>query len=163
MQQRRNFSILALLVILIAVNWSVYQQEKILAEGKKVLLKLRVVDPRSLMQGDYMALDFELAEQIRQVLKKQNTSKTYSLSTQDAYVVVHLDENNVAEFVRLDNGQPLADDELRLFFRVRNGEINFATNAFFFEEGTASMYESATLAEFRVADDGNLLLVGLQK
>jgi uncharacterized membrane-anchored protein len=49
-----------------------------------------------------------------------------------------------------------------LRYRVRNGELKFATNAFFFQEGTAKRYEGARYGEFRVAPDGELLLTGLR-
>jgi uncharacterized membrane-anchored protein len=40
--------------------------------------------------------------------------------------------------------------------------MKFATNAFFFQEGTARRYEAARYGEFRVAPDGELLLTGLR-
>ena len=40
--------------------------------------------------------------------------------------------------------------------------MKFATNAFFFQEGTAKRYEAARYGEFRVASDGELLLTGLR-
>jgi uncharacterized membrane-anchored protein len=47
-------------------------------------------------------------------------------------------------------------------FRVRNGQVKFATNAFFFEEGTGAAYEMAQYGEFRMDEDGELLLTGLR-
>ena len=43
-----------LVLLLVYFNWSVYQKEQTLKEGQLVLLQLAPVDPRSLMQGDYM-------------------------------------------------------------------------------------------------------------
>jgi uncharacterized membrane-anchored protein len=37
-----------------------------------------------------------------------------------------------------------------------------ATNAFFFQEGTAMRYQGARYGEFRVAPDGELRLTGLR-
>src|SRR5690606_10833586 len=48
-----------LLLILAVVNVGIWQRERILATGRTVVLALAPVDPRSLMQGDYMALRFE--------------------------------------------------------------------------------------------------------
>ena len=53
MKLTKLVAVLGLLLILLAVNWSIYKQEQVLAQGKTVLLKLAPVDPRSLMQGDY--------------------------------------------------------------------------------------------------------------
>jgi uncharacterized membrane-anchored protein len=55
----------------------------------------------------------------------------------------------------------LRENELFLEYRVRNGAVKFATNAFFFEEGTASKYEKAKYGEFRVNSKGGLLLVAM--
>jgi len=45
---------------------------------------------------------------------------------------------------------------------MRDGRPKFATNAFFFQEGDAGLYEAARYGEFRVDDDGELLLTGLR-
>lgn len=163
MKLPKIISVLGLLVILLAVNWSIYRQEQVLTQGKTVLLKLMPVDPRSLMQGDYMALNFELTNQIRSQLIQQNTDTASlgKLKPQDGYVVVKINQNQEGEFVRIDNGKALAENELRLFFRVRQGKVKFASNGFFFQEGKASEYENAKFGEFKVGEDGNLLLVDL--
>src|SRR5690606_22795049 len=49
-----------LVLVLTVVNVDIYRKESLLAEGKPVILQLRPVDPRSLMQGDYMALNFQV-------------------------------------------------------------------------------------------------------
>jgi uncharacterized membrane-anchored protein len=64
--------------------------------------------------------------------------------------------------VRFDDGSPLAPDQVRLRYRVREGEVRFATNAFFFQEGAAKRYEPARFGEFRVAADGEAILTGLR-
>ncbi len=55
----------------------------------------------------------------------------------------------------------LGDLQVALKYRVRNRTVKFATNAFFFEEGTASKYEKAKYGEFRVNSKGELLLVAM--
>ena len=46
-------------------------------------------------------------------------------------VIVELDQQRRAKFVGVDQQQPLADGQLRLQFRLRHGQVKFATNAFF--------------------------------
>jgi uncharacterized membrane-anchored protein len=77
-------------------------------------------------------------------------------------VVVGLDGRGVATFRRMDYGAPLAADEVKLFYRVRGDQVKFATNAFFFQEGTAQSYAGARFGEARVDKDGQMLLVGLR-
>ena len=66
MNQRwtRIVVIVATLVVLAAVNGSILAKERIRSTGERIFLALAPVDPRSLMQGDYMALRFAIAEQI---------------------------------------------------------------------------------------------------
>ena len=42
------------------------------------------------------------------------------------------------------------------------GRVKFATNGYFFKEGTAKLYEPARYGEFRVAPSGELLLVSMR-
>jgi hypothetical protein len=53
----------ALLVALVA-NGAIWQKEALIANGRPVFLELAPVDPRSLMQGDYMRLDFRIPPQL---------------------------------------------------------------------------------------------------
>ena len=141
-------------LILAVVNFSIWQNEQLIKEGETVLLELAPVDPRSLMQGDYMALRFAMAQAIRQQIADNSEAGSGN-------VIVQLDEERRASFVALDQGQPLKDGQLRVQYRLRNGQIKFATNAFFFEEGTGSIYEQAKYGLFRVGAEGQLMLTHL--
>lgn len=78
------------------------------------------------------------------------------------HVVIQLAAQRVADFQRLDAGeQALEDDEMRLRYRVRNGRVRFATDAFFFQEGQAERFEPARYGQFRVNQRGEPLLVSL--
>jgi len=54
--------ILNLVLLLGYFNYSVIKKEKLLDNGQLVLLELAPVDPRSLMQGDYMALRYRISD-----------------------------------------------------------------------------------------------------
>jgi len=157
-------ALMSLLLVLVVVNLAIYEKEQTLSSGQTVLLQLAPVDPRSLLQGDYMALNYVLSQQIYQALPKTDESRRWrhNVAVGDGFVVVKLDKNKVAHFVRLDKGEPVSEEQMRLFFRVRNSTVKFATNAFFFEEGTAGQYDSAEYGEFRVDDNGELLLVAMR-
>ena len=151
---RKAIAILAGLAVLGAANWTIYARERLLAEGAVVLLELAPIDPRSLMQGDFMALRFKVEVDAFGPARKEDLT--------DGRIVVKRDARGVAAFVRRDAGEPLAADELRLRYRVRDGRVKFATNAFFFQEGHARLYERARYGEFRAARDGDLLLTHLR-
>ncbi|MGQ0658385.1 MAG: GDYXXLXY domain-containing protein [Chromatiales bacterium] len=143
---------IATLLVLGVVTGAIVQKEKLLKDGRVILLELAPVDPRSLMQGDYMALRFEIATRI----------PTGEKTARDGYVIVTVDERAVGAFGRLDDGTPLAPREARMRYRIRNDEVKFATNAFFFQEGHAEVYAPARFGEFRVSESGDMLLTGLR-
>ena len=152
---RKKIAVLAGIAILVLVNYTIYSRERLLAEGSTVLLELAPVDPRSLMQGDYMALRFQVANALR-------TSTRGNESRTDGLAVVALDERRVGTFVRVDQGTPLAANEMKIRYRVRNDQVKFATNAFFFQEGTSQLYARAKFGEFRVDPKGDAILVALK-
>lgn len=158
----RTIAILATVIVLLLVNGAIYQKEQHLAHGREVYLELAPVDPRSLMQGDYMALRFAIGNRIQAALRQQGEADTARLEPGSGQVIVQLDDNNVAQFQRLDRGKEvLADDEMRLHYRVRQGRVKFATNAFFFQEGHAKRYQPARYGQFRVNRKGEPLLVAM--
>ncbi|MCD6004118.1 GDYXXLXY domain-containing protein [Vreelandella alkaliphila] len=163
-KRHRWIVIAATVVVLAVVNWTIWQKEHHLAEGEIVYLELAPVDPRSLMQGDYMALNFALANRIRMQRAMDRHEEAGGNAMQTAAndsVVVRLDDASIAHFQRLDDGTPLGDDERRLRYRLRNGDVRFATDAFFFQEGHAERFEPARYGQFRVNEHGELLLVAL--
>ncbi len=156
-------ALVGMLLSLILVNLSIFQKEQHLADGQTVLLKLAPVDPRSLMQGDYMALRFEIANDLFNVLPLEESDSLLGgryVSTQ-GQIVVYVDERGVGHLDALYEGQPLNKNQLVMNYRLRNDVVKFATNAFFFEEGQADVFEIAEYGQFKVADDGELLLVAM--
>ena len=150
---RKAVAIAAGLAVLAFVNLGIYQREALITEGRVVLLRLSPVDPRSLMQGDYMRLNFEAADQ---------AFPSGARKRSDGQVVVAIDGRGVGHFRRLADARPLAPGEIALRYRIRDGRPNFATNAYFFEEGQAAAFADAAYGEFRVGDDGETILTGLR-
>lgn len=157
----RKAAIVVLGVALLAgVNLAVVEKEKVLREGELVLLELAPVDPRSLMQGDYMALAYAVEPEVRQALSRRDPPDQDG----DGYLVVRPDEQRVGRLqqVVFQRPQALPPGTVAMRFRVRRGNIGLAGNSFFFEEGTAGLYEAARYGEFRVDAGGELLLTGLR-
>jgi len=140
----RSLLVVAVVLVLGAVNWSIFAKERIRTNGERIYLALAPVDPRSLMQGDYMALRFEIASQI------------HTKSSGSAPLLV--DGHGVATL------NPDASAEgLRIRYRIRNAQVWIGTNAWFFEEGTAERYAGARYGEFRIdRASGEAVLVGLR-
>ena len=140
------------LVVLAAVNGSILAKERIRSNGERIFLALAPVDPRSLMQGDYMALRFAVAEE----LGAERSGKD-GVPRGAGRVSVNVDERGVATL------SPEGKGTLRLRYRLRGDQVWLGTNAYFFEEGSAARYEQARFGEFRVdRDTGEAVLVGLR-
>jgi uncharacterized membrane-anchored protein len=169
-----------LLLALVVANLGIRGHERTLTEGRVVLLELAPVDPRSLMQGDYMVLRFAVDEAIRDAQHPERRSSNGNGNAaaalrgmddpcgpdgcRDGYVVVAPDRDGVGRFVRVQGApQPLADGEIAVQFRERRWwQIVIAGNSWFFPEGQAKRYEPARYAELRVAADGTALIAGLR-
>lgn len=159
----KKLVILGLILVLGFVNWSILSKEQHLSGGDIVIIKLAPVDPRSLMQGDYMTLRFNLANQIYNRLPKSETYRGWrrNVDANDGYVKVKLDNNKLASFDSLYESidkNAVNNESQFLRFRVRGGRVVFATDAFFFQEGHAKYYETSEYGQFRVDEKGELLL-----
>lgn len=159
------------ILILFLINYSIWQKQVHISEGEVINIELAPVDPRSLMQGDYMTLRFDIARQIRASYYKSNknddstTQDSNQLLPETGHVIVQLDDNKVAKFVAIQtpNAESIAlgPKQRKLQYRVRQNKIKFATNAFFFAEGDEPIYRDARYGQFRVNSKGEVLLTGL--
>lgn len=147
-----------LVLALGVVNGAIWQRENLLAHGRVAILELAPVDPRSLMQGDYMALRFAAGNEVmRQRLDRAGSDAPQSI---DGFVVLVPDSEGVAQVARIQEAaQPHASHEILLRYRLRAEGVRIVTNAYFFPEGQADRYAAARYGEVRVGDDGTGLLV----
>jgi uncharacterized membrane-anchored protein len=151
---RSALVVASLVLVLVVSNAAILHKEQLLAGGTPVLLELAPVDPRSLIQGDYMRLDYAMTRQL-------NDSQAHWPRT--GQIVVALDENGVAQFVRRHDGRtPLAPREHLLGYRVRRSRIRVGSDAFHFQEGSVRHYLGARYGELRVSPSGGTVLVGLR-
>ena len=149
----RKSLILPGLVLALAVPaWGIVGKERLLANGDTVLLELAPVDPRSLIQGDYMRLRYAITRPIEEQFNWPP----------DGAIVVTLDAQGVATFVRHHEMQALQPGEHLLRYRKRDRRVRVATDAFYFEEGSARRYERARYGELKVDREGNSVLVGMR-
>jgi uncharacterized membrane-anchored protein len=142
-----------LVLALTLPNVAIWRKERTLASGTPMLLELAPVDPRSLMQGDYMRLDYAIG---RSITEQQGWPR-------DGLLVVRLDSAGVARYVRrYDEGSPLAGGEALLRYRKRDDRVRVGSDAFHFQEGRADHFAKARYGELRVDARGTSVLVGLR-
>jgi hypothetical protein len=139
----------------------VREAEAAIAQGREIVLPLRPRDPRSLMQGDYMAIAFETAG-----LPKPDPALGATRA------LVRVEPTGVARFVGLaPAGATPGPDEIVVAVRARReaqgwfGEAAprwfVGSDAFFFPEGKEAAYARARFGVLRVAPSGRAILVGL--
>lgn len=136
-------------LVLGAVNLAIAGKERVIRDGETVYIELAPVDPRSLMQGDYMALRFRLADDIE-------TARTGSaLPATARRAPLALDERRVATLAA-------GAADAQIAFKIRQNGVWLGTNAYFFAEGSAERYERGRYGVFRLRrEDGEAVLVGL--
>lgn len=144
----------ALLILLVA-NVGIWQKENLIAHGQPVFIALAPVDPRSLMQGDYMRLNFVDFQRI------DFGSRDISRMNQ-AYLVMRREGSGVAVPLQVhQKGKPLKADEFLIELTPSAGRWMLVTDAWYFTEGEADRWATARYGDFRVLPNGQALLVGL--
>ena len=141
-------------VILGFVNMEIAAKERIVRDGTTVLLRIAPRDPRSLMQGDYMALRYSMANEVAAAANEADV--------EDGSIIISLQGKGEAVFVALYKGQSLTQGQHLLQFRKRGESVRLASDSFFFEEGQWRTYSGARFGELRVNEDGNAVLIGLR-
>ncbi len=144
--------ILNLVLLLGYFNYSVYSKEQTLKNGKLILLKLAPVDPRSLMQGDYMTLNYSISNLV-----------DVSPLGKRGYCILKLDKNNIAYAVRFQkNPDPVHPNEFLIKYSSSDSfRIKLGAESFFFEEGKGDGYEKAKYGGLKIDEVGNSILIGL--
>jgi len=143
------------LVALFVAGAAIWQKQDVIARGQPVFVELAPADPRSLMQGDYMALNFRLPDGAWKIAPP-------GVAGERPHVVATRNERGVARLLRLRNpGVALAADEFVIELSPKNGGWVLVTDAWFFREGDDARWATARYGEFRVAGDGKALLVGM--
>ena len=141
---------------LAVVNVGIVRKETVIAHGRTVLVELAPVDPRSLMQGDYMRLNFRLPD----------VPVAPGPGDLPPRVVLQVDERGVATPLRIElageEAPVLSPSDVRIALVPKDGRWVLVTDAWFFKEGHAERFASAKYGEFRVTADGEALLVGLR-
>ena len=144
-----------LIAVLAYVGHSVRQSEEILDHGQLVLLELAPVDPRSLMQGDYMRLRYAVANPTGEDMNVNDVAVR-------GHIILRLDENGVGRRVRFQPDlTPLSPGELALPYHKNRWQLSIGAESFFFQEGRAGEFQRAKYGGLRVDGAGNAILVGL--
>lgn len=141
---------LGTLLVLAVVNIGIYQKQQILAHGETIFLALAPVDPRSLMQGDYMRLRYQVENGL-----------SYQADRDRGYIIIRLDDKKIGHFKGFYQGEPLAPEDRLLRFHDRYGQMRIVPDSFMFQEGHADLYQGAKYGVFKSTNPHSSILVGL--
>ncbi|MEX0362987.1 MAG: GDYXXLXY domain-containing protein [Allomuricauda sp.] len=141
-----------LVLVLVLFSNSVVQKEKLLEDGQLILLELAPVDPRSLIQGDYMRLRYGISGDI-----------DYDKISKTGFCVVTLNSDNTIDQFRVQREKlPLNPGEFLINYTKKSwNNINIGAESYFFQEGEGEKYVDAKYGGVKVDGNGNSLLVGL--
>lgn len=141
-----------LLLFLGYFNYSVVQKEKLLEQGTLIFMELAPVDPRSLMQGDYMQLQYKLP-----------SNMAFDDIPKRGFCAIEPNAAGVVQHIRfLKDGEQAKQNELPIGYTSKKWwGIHIGADSYFFQEGEAEKYENAKYGGIRVDGEGNSLLIGL--
>jgi len=137
-------------LILGVMAFEVLHKEDVLAAGQTVFLRLAPRDPRSLMQGDYMVLRYQVADQLGDSIPSAGK------------IILRLDDKQVGSYVALYDQQDLEPDQILLRYKRRGEHVSLGAESFFFEEGQSKRFSPAFYGELKVAPTGDSILIGLR-
>jgi uncharacterized membrane-anchored protein len=137
--------------------YMVEKKQALLQNGQSVYLALAPVDPRSFMQGDYMALNYDLMNKLNHDGLENPATKI----PDSGVIVIKVDDRGVGAFVRYDNGSPLATGEHLLKYHHDGWRAVIGAESYFIPEGSGSEFDHAVYGELKVEPDGTPLIVAL--
>jgi uncharacterized membrane-anchored protein len=137
--------------------WFTASSESLLAHGKQIKLQIEPLDPRSMLQGDYVRLNYTIStppDAVRAELERQPGMSRVQV------VVRPGDEAGAYVFARLHGEEPLAAGEVVLNGRVSGWQaIYYGIETWFVPEGTGAATErTARYAYVRVSAGGDAIL-----
>ena len=148
---KKIFVVLNLLLLMIVFGYSVIKEEKNLKKAT-FYIKTVPVDPRSLIQGDYMVLNYDIAESAR--MEIGNIRK--------GYIRIKINDLKIAEFIRIDEEYlPPSNNEISIQFQKNGSNIDIGVNSYLFQEGTGNKFQKAQYAEVIELKNGKLRLRNL--
>ena len=150
--------IINIVILFVVTGFSANKEESYKKLDSYFYLELTPVDPRSLLQGDYMTLNYDITDKASDFIYNNRTyiydgenenevDKIRELrklaDAKRAYIAVRLDENKVAKFVKITKEKTDEKDLLFIAYKTNGYDVNINVNSYLFQEGTGDKYEEA--------------------
>lgn len=153
---------LIILLQLSILSVQVIKSEIVLQQGETVILELQPIDPRSIIQGDYVILAY----------KAGNLEIPNGKYDERVNMVLRKDEKNIYQYAGYyqhrkkwnKDFQSQPDDVIITGRYNGHNQVHFGIESYFVPEGTGlEVEENANFAIVKVAKDGNAILTKLSK
>lgn len=163
-------------ILFVITGFSARKEESYKKSENYFYLELTPVDPRSLLQGDYMTLNYDITDKASDFIYN-NRTYIYDGENENevdeirelrkladakrAYIAVRLDENKVAKFVKITKEKTDEKDLLFIAYKTDGFNVDINANSYLFQEGTGDKYQNARYSKV-VLVGNNLRLIDLR-
>jgi uncharacterized membrane-anchored protein len=141
---RIKLSIAAIALQIAVLAYMGAEREWVVRAGRTIYLRTAPLDPRDVMRGDYVRLNYEVSRVPRSLWQGSpadtNSARAWPLRDTKVYASVREDEEGVAELVALSDRRP----EGGVFLRGRSEpswgvhvSVRYGLEAYFMEQGKA--------------------------
>ena len=168
--------IINIVILFVVTGFSANKEESYKKLDSYFYLELTPVDPRSLLQGDYMTLNYDIIDKASDFIYN-NRTYIYDGENENevdeirelrkladakrAYIAVRLDKNRVARYVKITKEKTDEKDLLFIAYKTNGFDVNINVNSYLFQEGTGDKYENARYSKVVLVGD-KLRLVDLR-
>ncbi|MFS0824316.1 GDYXXLXY domain-containing protein [Bacillus sp. 1P02SD] len=155
---KKQWSLIGLIFLLQLgfVGYQIGSNESLLQNGKEITLELAPVDPRSMLQGDYVTLRYEIAE-VPELTNVRSGNRVYILAKKDQNGVYQREKI----LTSIDPKEyQLAEDEVLIAGKYNGYDgVILGIESYFVKEGTGlDLQLDAKHAKVKVAKNGNAIV-----
>lgn len=158
---KKSYPVVFAIITILFLGIIIAKNQWHLHNSRSIYIALAPVDPRSLIQGDYMILSYNLG--FSNHLYAEKTTKKFIFNQSHVPAYVQLDEQN--RVIATTFQASTFPNAQKLMLKNPNNNLQQlypAANSFLFAEGLAQCYEQAKFAEFKVDHNGKAILVSLR-
>ena len=166
--------IVNVIILFVITGFSATKEESYKKLDSYFYLELAPVDPRSLLQGDYMTLNYDITDKARDFIY-DNRTYIYDgeneveeirelrklADAKKAYIAVRLDKNRVARYVKITKEKTDEKGLLFIAYKTDGFNVDINANSYLFQEGTGDKYQNARYSKVVLVGD-NLRLIDLR-
>ena len=168
--------IINIVILFVVTGFSANKEESYKKLDSYFYLELTPVDPRSLLQGDYMTLNYDITDKASDFIYNnrtyiydgENENEVEEIrelrklaDAKRAYIAVRLDENKVAKFVKITKEKTDEKDLLFIAYKTDGFNVDINASSYLFQERTGDKYQNTRYSKV-VLVGNNLRLIDLR-